>query len=128
MAAGASVDARGPLPDQIVDVGEAVVAGAVEVFDERGRGDSVLRQGLGTDGPDGGDPGQAGAGAPLLRDVDPEAGADLLLDLGAVLEGEQRGSPISSAASAERSIATGSAGAGRKLGWAPRNLRKRICV
>ena len=86
---GREVDARGPFDDQVVDVGEAVVAGAVEIFDQPVGGQGFGSQRLWADGPDGGDPGQAGAGVPLVGDVDPETGADLLLDLVAGLEGEQ---------------------------------------
>ena len=41
----------------------------------------TLREGFGPDGPDGGHPGQTGASAPLMGHVDPEAGADGLLDV-----------------------------------------------
>jgi len=83
-------DARGPLADEVFGVGEAVLAGGVEVGDELGArlggGDSFR-----THGPDGGDPGQSGALIPLGGDVVPGAWAGFRFDVGAAFEGEQGG-------------------------------------
>ena len=80
-------DAGGPLSDEGVDVGLAVDAGVIEVVDELVGGD--LLKSLGASGPDGGDPGEAGAGAPFVGEVDPGAGADGGLDVGSGFEGEE---------------------------------------
>jgi len=81
-------DARGPLFDQAVDVGETVVAGELKVGGELGWGD--VSQGFRADGPDGGDPGQAGATGPLMGEIEPKAGADGGFDVGAGLLGDER--------------------------------------
>ena len=49
----------------------------------------VDREGFGADGPDCGDPGEIGAGMPLVSQVEPLAGADDLLDVFAGLESEE---------------------------------------
>ena len=46
-------------------------------------------EGFGADGPDGCYPGELGAGVPLVSEIEPLAGADLLLDGVAVFEGEE---------------------------------------
>ncbi len=84
-------DARGPLLDEVVDVGEAVVAGDGEVVGELGGGDVADGECLGTDGPDGGYPGKAGAGVPLVGEVEPLAGAYGLLDCFAGFQGQESG-------------------------------------
>lgn len=84
-------DARSPFANEVVDVGEAVVAGCGEVAGELIRGKVALRERFGADGPDGSDPGEAGAGAPFVSQVEPLAGADGLFDLLAGLESEERG-------------------------------------
>ena len=86
---GRDGDAGGPLADEIGDVGEAVIAGEIEVVDELGGGGGG--EGLGARGPDGGDPGEAGAGVPLVGEVDGDAGADGGFDVGVVLAGEEGG-------------------------------------
>ena len=88
---GGDGDARRPLGDERVDVGETVVAGLLKVFDELRGGDRGGGESFGANSPDGGDPGQAGAGAPLVGHVDPEAGAGGLLDAAAGFEGQERG-------------------------------------
>ena len=88
---GRDADAWGPFANEVVDVGEAVVARGGEVADELIRGKVALRERFGADGPDGSDPGEAGAGAPFVRQVEPLAGADGLFDLLAGFEGEERG-------------------------------------
>ena len=47
--------------------------------------------GCGADGPDGGDPGQAGAELPLLGEVVPEARAEMCGEVSAALQREQGG-------------------------------------
>lgn len=80
---GGDGDAGGPLADEIVDMGEAVVAGGLEVGGDLGGGDSGGGEGLGADGPDRGDPGQTGAEVPLLGEIEPLAGAGGCFDDGA---------------------------------------------
>ncbi len=84
-------ETRGPLFDEVVDVGEAVIAGRGEVFGELGSGNVARAKRFRADGPDGGDPGESGAGMPLMGEVDPFAGADGLLDLGSGFERDQGG-------------------------------------
>ncbi len=84
-------DAWGPLMDEVFDVGEAVVAGVGEVFGELGGGDVAGGERLGAGGPDGGDPGEVGAGLPLVGKVEPLAGADELFDLSAGFESQEGG-------------------------------------
>ena len=55
-------EAGGPLADEGVDVGEAVVAAGGEVVDELVWGEGS--KGFRADGPDGGDPGEVGVLAP----------------------------------------------------------------
>jgi len=88
---GRERDAGGPLADEVCDVGETVVAGELEVERELGRGRAAGCEGLGAGGPDGGDPGEAGAGVPLMGEVDPEEGAGDGFDLGLALAGEEGG-------------------------------------
>ena len=88
---GREGDAGGPLADEIVDVGEAVVAGLDEVSGELLRCDVGDAEGFGAYGPDGGDPGEIGAGAPLVCEVVPGAGAGLGFDGGAVFDGHESG-------------------------------------
>lgn len=61
---GADGDAGSPVGDDLVDVGEAGIAAGVEVGDELRSGEAGGSEGLGADGPDGGDPGKAGELAP----------------------------------------------------------------
>ena len=89
--AGGDGEAGSPLVDEVFDVSEAVVAGVCEVFGELSRGDVAGGKGLRTDGPDGGDPGKAGAGVPLVGEVEPLAGAYDLFDMGAGFEREKGG-------------------------------------
>ena len=84
-----NIDAPGPFANEVFDVGEAVRAGEVEVCAELSGG--LWGEGLGTGSPDGGYPGEAGAGVPLVSEVEPGAGADGLLDLGLMLAGEEGG-------------------------------------
>jgi hypothetical protein len=59
-------DAGGPLGDELLDVGEAVGAGVVEVFGELLWGNVRDVEGFGADGPDCGDPREGGAGVPFV--------------------------------------------------------------
>lgn len=86
---GRDGDSGGPLFDELFDVGEAVIAGGVEVFGELA-GSKVV-QGFGAHGPDGGDPGEVGSGVPLMGEVEPLAGADSFFDDFARFEGEKGG-------------------------------------
>ena len=88
---GRDGDSRGPLCDQVFDVEEAVVAGGFEVFSELRCGESSRRKGFGADGPDCGDPGEVGAGVPLVGEIEPLAGADFFFDGFAGFEGEEGG-------------------------------------
>jgi len=88
---GSEGNAGSPFVDEVFDVGEAMVAGVGEVLDELRLGDVTFCEGFGADGPYGGDPGESGAGAPLVGKVEPLAGADGVLDLFAVFECEKRG-------------------------------------
>ncbi|MCU1252279.1 MAG: hypothetical protein JWQ49_5308 [Edaphobacter sp.] len=118
---GGEGDARGPLFDEFLDVEEAVVAGGFKVFGEL-RGGEVgwgveLRQGFGTDGPDGGDPREVGAGNPLVGEVMPEAGADGGFDLLAGFEGEEGGVADEDGGVSLLQHGDG-VGCGREEGWA----------
>ena len=86
---GGEGDAGSPLADEVFDVGEAVVAGVIEVGDELGGGGGG--EGLGAGGPDGGNPGETGAGVPLMGEVEPEEGAGDGFDAGLALAGEEGG-------------------------------------
>lgn len=87
---GGDREARGPFVDEVFDVLEAVVAGELEVVGELGGGDAGEE--VGAAGPDGGDPGEVGAGVPLVGEVEVLAGcAEGLVDGGAVFEGEEGG-------------------------------------
>ncbi len=86
---GREGDAGGPLADEVLDVGEAVIAGLVEVGGELGGGGGV--EDFWARGPDGGDPGEAGAGVPLVGEVEPEEWAGDGFDVGLVLAGEEGG-------------------------------------
>ena len=88
---GRERDAGGPLVDEVFDVREAVVAGTGEVFGELGGGDVAGGEGFGTDGPDGGDPREVGAGVPFVGEVEPLAGAYGLFDVGTGFEREEGG-------------------------------------
>ena len=66
-------------------------AGVVEIFSELLRGDLAGVEGFGTDGPDGGNPGEFGAGAPLVGEVKPLAWPDGGFDLFARFEGKEGG-------------------------------------
>lgn len=96
--------------DEVVDVGEAVVAGVGEVFDDLRLGDVAFGEGFGADCPYGGDPGESGAGAPLVGEVEPLAGADGVFDLFAVLESEKSGV-------ADEECGVGLAEHGDGIGW-----------
>ena len=87
---GRQGDARSPLFDEGVDVGEAVVAAILEIVDEFCGGDRG--EGFGADGPYGGDPWKSGAGVPFVGEVEPEAWADgwVGFDPGAGFESQQR--------------------------------------
>jgi hypothetical protein len=65
-------DARCPLADEGVDVGEAGVAAGDEISGEPRRCNSVEPEGCGANGPDGGDPRQAGVLTPERGEVEPE--------------------------------------------------------
>lgn len=84
-------DDRGPLLDEVFDVGKAIVEGGGEILGELGGGDVADGECLGTDGPDGCDPGKAGAGMPLVGEVEPLAGAYDLLDCFAGFESKKSG-------------------------------------
>ncbi len=84
--------AGAPLADEIFDVGEAGVAGGLEVADDlRGRGAGGAGR-VGADGPEGGDPICGGEVMPLFGEVDvAEALAGAQAAGIAFLEGEERG-------------------------------------
>ena len=71
---GGDGDFGGPLGDEVGDVGEAVAAGVVEVEEEL-LALFAAEDDLGTDGPDGGDPGESGVGVPEVGEVVPGDGA-----------------------------------------------------
>ncbi len=82
--------AVGPLPDEVFDVLEAVVAGELKVLGELGGGE--IAEEVGAAGPDGGDPGEACAGVPLVGEVEVLARAfQGEVDGGVLLEGEEGG-------------------------------------
>jgi hypothetical protein len=73
---GGNGDAGRPFFNKAFDVSEAVVAGELKVCGELGGGEGqgVIRcggEGFGADGPDGGDPGEVGAGGPFVSEVEP---------------------------------------------------------
>jgi len=74
-------DARGPFVDEVVDVGEAVVARVGEVIGDLTHGEMAGGECFGTHSPDGSDPGKAGESNPLMSKVKPLARADRILDL-----------------------------------------------
>lgn len=84
-------DAWRPLLDEVVDMGETMVAGENQVFGDLGGGDVAHIQGFRADGPYSGDPGKIGTYVPLVGQVEPLAGADGLLDLLAGFECQQCG-------------------------------------
>ena len=88
---GRNRDARGPLPDEVFDVGEAVITGVGEVFDQSGRAGMAVRQCLRAGGPYGSDPGEASAGVPLVGEVEPFARAYGMLYCFARFESQQCG-------------------------------------
>jgi len=88
---GSKGDTWSPLADEVVDMGQAMIAGGCEVFDELCCGDVAFGEGFGANGPDSGYPGEAGSGVPLVGEVEPLAGADGVFDLLAMFEGEERG-------------------------------------
>ncbi len=57
---GCDGDAWTPLLDEIFDVGEAVVAGELEILRELGGCEAAGRKGFGAYRPDGRDPGESG--------------------------------------------------------------------
>ena len=73
-------DTRCPLFDEGFDVKQAVVAGGFEVFGELGGGDAGCTERFRANGPDGGDPGETGAGVPLAGEIEPLAGANFFFD------------------------------------------------
>ena len=87
---GRDGDAGSPLFDEFFDVEETVIAGGFEVFGELGGGEAGWAESFGADGPDGGDPGEVGAGAPLVGEVEPLTGTYGVFDLLAGLKGEER--------------------------------------
>ena len=68
---GRDGDAGGPLLDDLLDVSEAVVAGGSEIVGELRGCEIGVAERFGTDGPDGGDPGEIGACTPFSGEVDP---------------------------------------------------------
>ena len=84
-----------PLADEGVDVGESSVAAGDEVAGELRRRDAGQFESNGANGPDGGDPGEAGMVTPEGREVEPEerrgaeGGIDVGLDLIALLAREE---------------------------------------
>ncbi len=84
-------EARGPFANDVLDVREAVIAGLSQVFDELLRSGVGSRERFRTDSPDGSDPGQAGAAAPLVGEIKPMAGADRFFELRTDIEGNKSG-------------------------------------
>jgi hypothetical protein len=80
-------DARGPLGDQIFDIQEAVIARGFEILNELSGGE--VTEGFRADRPDGCDPGETGAGAPFVSEVEPLTGADGFFDGFPGFEGEE---------------------------------------
>ena len=80
-------DARGPLGDQIFDIQEAVIARGFEILNQLCGGEVI--ECLRADGPDGCNPGETGAGAPFVSEVEPLTGADGFFDGFPGFEGEQ---------------------------------------
>ena len=75
---------------EFFDVEETVIARGFKVFGELGRGQAKWAEGFRADGPDGSDPGEVCAGAPLVCEVEPLTGAYDVFDLLAGLKGEER--------------------------------------
>lgn len=86
---GRKSDARGPFGDESIDVAKTVIAGLSEVGDKIGRRDGRGGERFGSHRPDGGYPQKAGACAPLLREVEPEAWTGSGFDAVAVFESEK---------------------------------------
>ena len=85
-------DAEGPIVGEGVDVGEASIAGVLEVGDDLVGREARGCECFGVDGPEGGDPDGSGEGVPLVREVEieePLAGAALAGV--AIFEGEKGG-------------------------------------
>ena len=115
MVAGGTWIRRGPFFDERGDVCEAGIARLVEIFDQAGGREIGGSQRVGTGRPDGRNPGQAGPQPPLVRDVDPEARADLGFDRRAGFEREQRGVADQQGSIGVRSMATGIGRGGHEL-------------
>jgi hypothetical protein len=88
---GWDCDAGRPLFDELLDVEKAVVARGLKVFSELSYGEVGISEGFGADGPNGGDPGKVGAGAPLMGQVEPLTRADVGFDVLAGFECEESG-------------------------------------
>ncbi len=71
---GGEVEAGSPLGDELLGVSEAGVAAGGEIGDELLGSKTCGSEGFGADGPDGGNPGKAGAFAPEMGEVEPEEG------------------------------------------------------
>ena len=85
-------EARCPLGNQLLGVGEAGVAACGQVGDELPRGKAGGGKSFGTHGPDGGDPGQGGELVPQVGQVEPEEGCvDCGFNLGAAFSCEESG-------------------------------------
>ena len=85
-------------------------------------------QGFGADGPDGGDPGKASAGAPLVGEVEPEAGTGGCFDLVERFVGEESGVADEQGSVGVGEHGDGVGGRGEEVGSVWRNLRKRTCA
>lgn len=88
---GEEREARGPLADDVFNVGEAVIAREGEVFGELGGCDVGDRESVRSHRPDGGDPRETCAGPPLVREVEPVAGTHGFFELRADIEGDESG-------------------------------------
>ena len=89
---GADGEARRPLGDELLGVGEAGFAAGGEVSDELLRGETCGYEGFGARSPDGGDPGESGELAPEMGEVKPEKwGVGCGVELSAVLACEECG-------------------------------------
>ncbi len=87
---GGDGEARGPLGDELVDVGEACVAAGGKVLCYAHGEGWVVKESIGADGPDGGDPGEAGEFTPELSEVEPEEIGEGRVDGGLVFAREER--------------------------------------
>src|SRR5271156_6490668 len=84
-------DARRPLFDEVLDVEETMIARGLEIFNKLRGGDVRRNECFGTCGPNGSDPGQIGACAPLFGKIKPLAWADGGFDLFAGFKGKEGG-------------------------------------